>query len=292
MKFDFKNKFKIDNKDGSKQVEEKHNQNDELDKTQINSLKTEMIASLLKDTSYDEDDKTVTFADMAAVEEELEPRAKEKLEAKIEEKLEFPIEQKVESKEDMDLETTLEEKLVAKVEEKLKATIEEKLGSQVFVSRQTKELSKGFEIKRPAKRISPESEKISRLIKAIETSTEKMIVPFIDMGEGKISYPILAKIEEDVDNLDFLEKLASQNFDILERTVYERLVVCPEHPGTMSTSVQLHCPRCASMDISKLHLIEHKRCGYISENKNFEISEDGKIIACPSCKKPIHDAKK
>jgi hypothetical protein len=119
-----------------------------------------------------------------------------------------------------------------------------------------------------------------------------MIVPFIDMGEGKISYPILAEIEEDVDNLDFLEKLASQNFDILERTVYERLVVCPEHPGTMSTSVQLHCPRCASMDISKLHLIEHKRCGYISENKNFEISEDGKIIACPSCKKPIHDAKK
>ncbi|MGI0097187.1 MAG: hypothetical protein ACREAJ_02260, partial [Nitrosopumilaceae archaeon] len=106
MKFDFKNKFKIDNKDGSKQVEEKYNQNDELDKTQINSLKTEMIASLLKDTSYDEDDKTVTFADMTAVEEELEPRAKEKLEAKIEEKLEFPIEQKVESKEDMDLETT------------------------------------------------------------------------------------------------------------------------------------------------------------------------------------------
>ena len=292
LKFDFKNKFKIDNKDGSKQVEEKHNQNDELDKTQINSLKTEMIASLLKGTANDEEDKTVTFADMTAIEEELEPWTKEKLEAEIEEKLESPIEQKVESKENVDLEAKLEEKLVAKVEEKLKATIEEKLGSQVFVSRQTNELPQGFGIKKSAKRISPESEKISRLIKAIETSTEKMIVPFIDMGEGKISYPILAKIEEDVDNLDFLEKLASQNFDILERTVYERLVVCPEHPGTMSTSVQLHCPRCASMDISKLHLIEHKRCGYISENKNFEISEDGKIIACPSCKKPIHDAKK
>jgi len=207
LKFDFKNKFKIDNKDGSKQVEEKYNQNDELDKTQINSLKTEMIASLLKGTANDEEDKTVTFADMTAVEEELEPRAKEKLAAKIDEKLESPIEQKVEPKVGMDLESTLEEKLVAKVEEKLKATIEEKLGSQVFVSRQTKELPKGFELKKPAKRISPESEKISRLIKAIEASTEKMIVPFIDMGEGKISYPILAKIEEDVDNLDFLEKL-------------------------------------------------------------------------------------
>ena len=230
LKFDFKNKFKIDNKDGSKQVEEKHNQNDELNKTQINSLKTEMIASLLKGTANDEEDKTVTFADMTAIEEELEPWTKEKLEAEIEEKLESPIEQKVESKENVDLEAKLEEKLVAKVEEKLKATIEEKLGSQVFVSRQTNELPQGFGIKKSAKRISPESEKISRLIKAIETSTEKIIVPFIDMGEGKISYPILAKIEEDVDNLDFLEKLASQNFDILERTVYERLVVCPEHP--------------------------------------------------------------
>ncbi len=293
LKFDFKNKFKIDNKDNSKQVDKNQNQNDELDKTEINSLKTEMIASRLNEKSSDEEaDKTVTFADMTAIEEELESRVKAKPEMKIEKKLELPIEQKVEHKVSMDSKTTLEEKLIAKVEEKLKATIEEKLGSSANVSRQSRELSRDFEIKKPAKRISPDSEKISRLIKAIEGSAEKMIIPVIDMAEGKISYPILAQIDEDVDNLDFLEKLASQNFDILERTVYERLVVCPEHPVTMSASVQLHCPHCDTMDISKLHLIEHKRCGYISENKNFEISEEGQIIACPSCKKSIHDEKK
>ena len=91
LKFDFKNKFKIDNKDGSKQVEEKYNQNDELDKTQINSLKTEMIASLLKGTANDEEDKTVTFADMTAIEEELERANKALLDCQRQKKKAFKI---------------------------------------------------------------------------------------------------------------------------------------------------------------------------------------------------------
>ncbi|HXV66092.1 MAG TPA: hypothetical protein VD731_02530 [Nitrosopumilaceae archaeon] len=291
MKFDFKNKFKLDNKDNSKEIENKDDKNDE-EKTEIKSLKTEMIASLIKENSSDEEDKTVTFADMSAIEEELEPKNSVKIQVDNEKQSSSSVKQTVEQKQQNDLDTSLEEKLVAKVEEKLKATIEEKLGSSSNLSRQSKEFSQRLDAKKPTKKISPDTEKISKLIKAIEGSSKKMIIPSVDLTEGKISYPILAQIGEDVDNLDFLEKLASQNFDILERTVYERLVVCPDHPETMSTSVQLHCPRCSSLNISKLQLIEHKRCGYISENKNFEISEDGQILTCPSCKKSIHDAKK
>jgi len=144
--------------------------------------------------------------------------------------------------------------------------------------------------KESVKQINPQSRKISKLIKAIENSNEKMIIPTIDKEQGKISYPILDQIGEPIDNVDFLENLASENFGILKRFVYERLVVCSDHPECISPSVRLNCPRCTSMDISKLHLIEHKLCGYISENKNFEISDDGKVISCPSCKRQIRNA--
>jgi len=142
------------------------------------------------------------------------------------------------------------------------------------------------------KSISPESEKISKLITAIEGTQEKMVIPSISIDQGKISYPILNEIGEHEDNLDFLEKLTSSNFDILERVVYERLTVCPEHPESFSTTIRLSCAHCNSLDITKLHLIEHKKCGYISENTKFKISKDGTITECPSCKKQIHDAKK
>jgi len=144
--------------------------------------------------------------------------------------------------------------------------------------------------KKSVKQITTESRKISNLIKAIENSKEKMIIPLIDMGQGKISYPILDQIGEPIDNVDFLEKLSSEKFGILKRIVYERLAVCSDHPECISPSVRLNCPRCTSSDISKLHLIEHKLCGYISENKNYEISDNGKVISCPSCKTLIRDA--
>ncbi len=142
------------------------------------------------------------------------------------------------------------------------------------------------------KTVSPESEKISKLITAIEGTQEKMVVPSISIDQGKILYPILNEIGESEDNLDFLEKLTSSNFDILERVVYERLTVCPEHPESFSTTIRLTCAHCNSLDITKLHLIEHKKCGYISENTKFKISKDGTITECPSCKKPIRDANK
>jgi len=158
---------------------------------------------------------------------------------------------------------------------------------------QTKaEFAKAPPAQQSQKNISPESDKISKLISAIEATSEKMVVPLISMDQGKIFYPILKEIGEPEDNLDFLEKLASTDFDILERVVSERLAVCPEHPESFSTNIRLTCQHCDSLNITKLHLVEHKRCGYISENTNFNISADGVITQCPSCKKPIRDAKK
>jgi len=281
LKFDLRNKFKIDSKNDEKNPED-NSFKGESEKLTADSLKKEMIASILKGGANGEQDKTVTFADLNAIDEELSTKNNDKPGTSIEQK----------TRHEENLESTIEEKLVAKVEAKLKAKLEEKLVSRVETQQKLTTVPKESEKGKPSKRISPESEKISRLVKAIETSSEKMIVPSVDMSTGKITYPILSQIDEDVDNLDFLEKLTSQNFDILERVVHERLTTCPEHPGSMSINVRLNCPRCNSLDISKLHLIEHKRCGYISENKNFEISVEGKIISCPSCKKQIRDEKR
>jgi hypothetical protein len=258
LKFDFKNKFKNDNK--SNGSTETSNPDIESEKDKEANLKTGMIASILKGGVTGEEDRTVTFADLNAVDEELQTQA-----AKV-----------PESGNKASLEAKLQEQLISKLETKPLSTT----------------IPKNLQTRKSPKTISPESEKISKLISIIESSKEKMVIPSISIDQGKISYPLLSLIEEDGENLDFLEKLASPNFDVLERFVYERLMVCNEHPGSMSTSLRIYCPHCGSIDISKLHLIEHKRCGYISENKNFEISPEGKIIQCPSCKKPIKDEKK
>ena len=265
LKFDLKNKLRSDKGNNSKSET-----SDEPSSAVESSLKTEMLKSLMKTGSSGEEDTTVTFADLTEVEEELSSKSNQESEANSKNQ-----------------EAELEEKLVAKVEEKLKAKLEEKLSTQVKPNATNSQLKTEIVTKDLPKQVSLESGKISQLIKAIETSNEKMIIPTIDLGQNKITYPILEQIGESTDNLDFLEKLTSENFDILKRTVYERLAVCPDHPESMATTIRLNCPRCSSVDISKLHLIEHKRCGYISENKNFETSDDGSIISCPSCKKPI-----
>jgi hypothetical protein len=245
LKFDFKNKFKSGkNSNGSKENDDYLESGTNSAKSSEEILKTEMIASILKKGMAGDEDKTVTFADLNAVEQELIPQDKPHAEPKI-----VFSQNKVE-----------------------------------FVESQTS--------KQSPKTISPESVKISKLISAIEGTSEKMAVPLLSMDQGTISYPILNVIGESEDNLDFLEKLASDDFDILERVICERLAVCPEHPESFSTNVRLTCAHCNSLDITKLHLIEHKRCGFISENTRFEISGDGTVTRCPSCKKTIQDQKK
>jgi hypothetical protein len=253
LKFDLKNRLKLENKSNdSKQNEDNLETSANSENNQKELLKTEMISSILKNSTYGDEDKTVTFADMNATEQELKSQVNQELTPQVKQETEDQIESTIQKTEFMEIPT--------------------------FQS--------------SAKTVSPESDKISKLISAIEATSEKMAVPFISMDHGTISYPILKEIGESEDNFDFLEKLTSSNFEILERVVCERLAVCPEHPESFSTNIRLTCARCNSLDITKMHLIEHKKCGYISENTKFEISEDGTIAQCPSCKKPIRDAKK
>ena len=146
MKFDIKNKFKSEKKsNGSKENDDSLESGTNSAKSSEEVLKTEMIASILKKGMTGDEDKTVTFADLNAVEQELIPQDKPHTEPKI-----IFSQNKVE-----------------------------------FVESQTSKQSQ--------KTISPESEKISKLISAIEGTSEKMAVPILSMDQGKISYPILYK---------------------------------------------------------------------------------------------------
>ena len=264
LKFDIKNRLKLDKKGNSKNLADSEKESED-------NLKTEMIASLLKKgakSNIAED--PVTFVDLESnpIVQTSESPTPQKQEQKIPEKPQVAV-----------VKETLQ---AAIVKETLQtAIVEEKSKSQV-VEQKLSEMNT----------TSTDSNKITKLIKSIENSEEKMISPFIDMNQGLIIYPILDQIGEEPTNLELLEKLASPSFDILEKVTYERLAVCPKHPESLAVNIRLYCPGCNSMDITKLHLIEHRRCGYISENTNFETQPDGSIRKCPSCKKEIRNMAK
>ncbi|MFB5645385.1 MAG: hypothetical protein ACE5R3_02165, partial [Nitrosopumilaceae archaeon] len=132
--------------------------------------------------------------------------------------------------------------------------------------------------------------KVSALIRLIRSSKEKTIAPQLDLSTGVFTFPQLSEIGEDPNNVQFLENLTHDSDDLLEKVVHERIAVCPQHPDSLQANVRLYCPKCSSMDIEKLHLFEHRVCGYISETKNFSLHDS--VLECPSCKKPIKDRKK
>ncbi len=146
-------------------------------------------------------------------------------------------------------------------------------------------------IEKPVEGSSPD-DKIVTLIKKIRESEEKSVVPKIDLMNCQITFPLLREINEIDSNINFLENLTGPSVDILEKFVYERLATCPQHPKSFDVTVRLYCPKCNSMEIEKLHLYEHKICGYISEKKNFGVSKNDTIEKCPSCNKVIKDSKK
>ncbi|QUC65254.1 hypothetical protein NsoK4_03095 [Nitrosopumilus sp. K4] len=128
-----------------------------------------------------------------------------------------------------------------------------------------------------------------KLIQEVQKLDDKTIRPFLDYNEGMLFYPILSKVGEPQDNFAYLEGLVADG--ILEKKIYEKLIVCPIHPKTFSSSMRLYCPKCNSMNVEKLNLFEHKKCGYITESKNFEFSDEVKS-QCPSCKKEIKNFEK
>lgn len=130
----------------------------------------------------------------------------------------------------------------------------------------------------------PSTSKSVQLIQEVQKLDDKTIKPFVDYNEGRLFYPLLSKIGEVQDNVDYLNGLVADG--ILEKKVYEKLIVCPIHPDTFSSSVRLYCPKCHSMSVEKLNLFEHKKCGYITESTNFDFTDQANSH-CPSCKNPI-----
>lgn len=137
--------------------------------------------------------------------------------------------------------------------------------------------------------VKPSTNKAVKLIQEVQKLEDRTIKPFVDYNEGLLFYPILSKIGEMQDNVSCLDDLVSDG--ILEKQVYEKLIVCPVHPETFSSSMRLYCPKCHSMNVEKLNLFEHKKCGYITESLNFDFS-DNENSTCPSCKKTIKNFEK
>jgi len=137
--------------------------------------------------------------------------------------------------------------------------------------------------------VKPSTNKAVKLIQEVQKLEDRTIKPFVDYNEGLLFYPILSKIGEMQDNVTCLDDLVSDG--ILEKQVYEKLIVCPAHPETFSSSMRLYCPKCHSMNVEKLNLFEHKKCGYITESLNFDFS-DHENSTCPSCKKSIKNFEK
>ena len=280
LSFNFKDKIKIEKKGGSPKEK-----NDKSKKTEHN-LKQEMISAILKkNTNKGKSDHSVTFADASL-----------ELESDLDKQ---PTIQSIEPKSDT-------QGTIQSIESKsgTQATIqsvESELGTQATIQSIESESGTQTTIQSkdnvPKSKTTPEAagvnnEKIINLIKIIERTKEKMVIPSTNLENGEITYPLLAEIGEETSNIDFLENLASPSIDILDRITYERFTVCPQHTESFAVNVRLYCPKCQSMNIEKLHLIEHRRCGHISEKKNFEIASDGTITKCPSCNKQIRDLKK
>jgi len=134
-------------------------------------------------------------------------------------------------------------------------------------------------------------EAAKKIIEIISNSKEGVLNPSINFAENKINYPLLSELSNENEIMAKLEDLSSSSAGILEKGVYERLPVCPDHPDNFSTTVRLYCSSCLSDDIAKLHLVEHKACGYITDQKIF-FAGKGDVTKCISCKKPIKNPEK
>jgi len=133
---------------------------------------------------------------------------------------------------------------------------------------------------------------IKKLIEYMNKKRLDVIEPLISFEENRIKYPILEQIGESKLDADALEQILLGSGEIFERTITEKLVVCPTHSEDLSITIRLYCPSCSSMDIERLELIEHKVCGYIAEKLEYGVVSTLDVRMCPNCKRQIRDFKK
>jgi len=145
-----------------------------------------------------------------------------------------------------------------------------------------------FENLKPYSQNNNDVENLTKMLSSSDNN-ENVINPNIDFNLNRITYPLLRQIGKHDNDVAFLEKLASPEINILKKSAYERLLVCPEHRQYFTVNIRLCCSSCSSTDITKLHLIEHKICGYLAEQNEFSVNNTGDVSSCPSCKKKIID---
>ncbi len=62
--------------------------------------------------------------------------------------------------------------------------------------------------------------KTVRLIQEVQKLEDRTIKPFVDYNEGRLFYPLLSKIGEVQDNIEYLDGLVTDG--ILEQKIYEK----------------------------------------------------------------------
>ncbi len=129
------------------------------------------------------------------------------------------------------------------------------------------------------------NDNIAKFLKKTKEDYNGLLVPEIDHKTAKFSYRILRELEGF--DAEFLDKLT--NLGMLDKLVENKFLICPEHKASFLLSVRISCPKCSSINVEKLNLLEHKSCGFISEKKHFTNDAE---LKCPSCKKPIKNQEK
>lgn len=81
-----------------------------------------------------------------------------------------------------------------------------------------------------------------------------------------------------------LEALADKGFLLVKE--YDRVILCPKC-GSVNIHSKYTCPRCHSMRVDRMELIEHPFCGYIGDKGSF--ITDFELI-CPNCKTELGPA--
>ncbi len=158
-------------------------------------------------------------------------------------------------------------------------------------SKTSKEKAFGTKVKPDAKSWQEENrERISKFLSKAKENYNGIILPDINYEEGRYLYLALKEAGETVIETGFMDMLASTEPPLLERFVHNQFLVCPHHKSSFLVNVRMFCPKCNSICVQRLHLFEHKSCGYLAEKSRF--SEDNSQLKCPSCDKVVKNPQK
>lgn len=133
--------------------------------------------------------------------------------------------------------------------------------------------------------------RISKFLLKVKENYNGVILPDVHYAEGRYLYLALKDADGVVTETDFMDKLASTDPPLLEKFVHNQFLVCPQHKSSFLVNVRMFCPKCNSICVQRLHLLEHKSCGYLAEKIKFVESQNGDI-KCPSCGKVIKNPQK